>query len=200
MTKQAFLSLIEDPQPYRYEWRNGRLYAMSGGSGPHSMIAKRVERLFDDQLGLDGPCITYRDRYVEIPDSTPLLPDLVLSCAPSDWKRDKMKGQNSTTIQYPRLIVEVLSEESTGAYDRIEKRLLYQRCPTLDVYMLCSQTKTEITLYKRATNWAEEIYVGQKTMAFPEFQISIALPDIYSGILKTLTRSEQPESDSPGLG
>lgn len=200
MTREAFLSLIASPQPYRYEWRKGRVYAMPGGTGPHSAIAEKLGAIMRVVIGWRGPYDIYRDRYVEIPDSTPLLPDLVISCTLSDWTRSKQQGTNRATIQYPRLIAEVLSEGSTGAYDKNEKRLLYQHCPTLDLYMLCSQDQAEVTLYRRAKNWQPEHYTNQQVIPLPEFQLDIALDDLYSDILYRTAMAEQEESQRHGEG
>src|SRR2546429_9949295 len=98
MTREAFLSLIASPQPYRYEWRKGRAYAMPGGTGPHSVIAEKLGSMIRAVIGWRGPCHLYHDRYVEIPDNTPLLPDLVISCILSDWTRSKQQGTNRATI------------------------------------------------------------------------------------------------------
>lgn len=194
MTKEAFLSLIASPQPYRYEWRDERVYAMPGGTGPHSAIAEKLGSMIRAVIGWRGPCDIYRDRYVEIPGKAPLLPDLVVSCTLSDWTRSKEQGTNRATIRYPRFIVEVLSEGSTGAYDRKEKRLLYQRCPTLDLYMLCSQDQAEVTLYRRSTLWQPEHYRDLQVVHLPEFQLDISLDELYSDILYRTAMAEQEES------
>jgi Uma2 family endonuclease len=184
--KEAFEALIATPQPHGYVWRDGMLYAMPGGSSPHTFFAERLNELFRAALGWRGPCDVYRDKYVEIPNHTALLPDLVISCADSDVERGKAKGTNSSTIQYPRLIAEVLSPESTAVYDETEKRELYQRCPTLEVYLLLDQNKPYVSVYRRQTGWQLEQYTGHQTMAFPEFGLTIALDDLYSDILALL--------------
>ena len=107
----------------------------------------------------------------------------MVSCSESDVERDRAKGTNSTTIQHPRLIAEVLSPDSTAVYDEREKRELYQRCPTLEVYLLLDQDKPHVSVYRRATGWQLEQYTGQQTMSFPEFGLSITLPDLYAEIL-----------------
>ena len=184
--KAAFEALIATPQPHGYVWRDGMLYAMPGGSSPHTFFAERLNELLRAAIGWRGPCNVYRDKYVEIPNHTALLPDLVISCAESDVERDKAKGTNSSTIQYPRLIAEVLSPDSTAVYDETEKRELYQRCPTLEVYLLLDQNKPYVSVYRRQTGWQLEQYTGHQTMAFPAFGLSIALDDLYTDILARL--------------
>jgi len=187
--KRAFEELIATPQPYGYVWRDGMLYAMPGGSAANTLLAERLNELLRAALGWRGPCDIYRDRYVEIPNHTALLPDLVISCADSDVIRDKAKGTNTATIQYPRLIVEVLSPDSTAVYDSREKRELYQRCPTLEVYMLLSQERADVLVYRRETSWQEEHYIDHQVMPLPEFGLSIALDDLYVDILKRIAEA-----------
>src|SRR5436190_9591831 len=99
--KRAFEELIATPQPHRYVWRDGMLYAMPGGSSPHTFLAEKLNQILRAAFGWRGPCDIYRDKYVEIPNHTALDPDLVVSCTESDVEREKAKGTNSTTIQFP---------------------------------------------------------------------------------------------------
>jgi len=193
--KEAFLALIETQQPHRYEWRDGMLYAMPGGTGPHSDLADRLGELFRAVFGWRGRCRVYRDRYVEIPDHTALLPDLVITCTPSDVIRPKARGTNSATIQYPRLIAEVLSDDSTAVYDRREKRELYQRCPTLEVYVLLDQEAAHALVYRRSTSWQLEQYTDQQILLFPEFECSISLDDLYTDILASVAEALRAQTE-----
>jgi Uma2 family endonuclease len=193
--KEAFLALIETQQPHRYEWRDGMLYVMPGGTGPHSDLADRLGELFRAVFGWRGRCRVYRDRYVEIPNHTALLPDLVITCAPSDVIRPKAKGTNSATIQYPRLIAEVLSDDNTAVYDRREKRELYQHCPTLEVYLLLDQEAAHVMVYRRSTSWQLEQYTEQQAIAFPEFGLSISLDDLYTDILASVAEALKEQAE-----
>lgn len=159
---------------------------MPGGSSPHTLFADKLGELLRAVLGWRGPCRVFRDKYVEIPDHTPLLPDLVVSCAGSDMVRLKAKGTDSSIVQYPRLIVEVLSPESTAVYDATEKRALYQRCPTLEVYLLLDQDKAHVTAYRRASGWQAEQYIDQQILPMPELGMDVALDDLYADILADL--------------
>jgi Putative restriction endonuclease len=178
--KEAFLALIETQQPHRYEWRDGMLYAMPGGTAV---------------FGWRGNRRVYRDRYVEIPNHTALLPDLVLTCTPSDVIRPKAKGTNSATIQYPRLIAEVLSDNSTAVYDRREKRELYQRCPTMEVYVLLDQEAAHVMVYRRSTSWQLEQYMEQQVIPFPEFGLSLSLDDLYTDILASVAEALKAQTE-----
>ena len=184
--RAEFETLISRPQPHGYVWRDGMLYAMPGGSSPHTLFADKLGELLRAVFGWRGPCRVFRDKYVEIPNHTALLPDLIVSCAGSDMVRLKATGTDSSTVQYPRLIAEVLSPESTAVYAATEKRLLYQRCPALEVYLLLDQDKPHVTAYRRSSGWQAEQYVEQQVLPLPEFGMNIALDDLYTDILADL--------------
>lgn len=201
MARSDFDRLIMDGTEWRYEWRNGRIYFMSGSSGPHSQILLNVIMAIYAQYGRRGPCTPYNDRYVEIPPhkaqpkGAVLLPDVVVSCVPSDWSRPKKKGETSATIRFPSLVVEVLSEGSTATYDRTGKLTLYQQCPSLQVYMLLSQQQEQAIVYRRATGWQPEIYEGTASISLSELKLTFTLQEIYEGVFDRA----QPDPDAEAI-
>ncbi len=76
-------------------------------------------------------------------------PDLMVTCE---------KGDNADYYrEKPCLIVEVLSS-STKRQDFLEKFRAYQQISRLQEYLLIEQTKQEVTLFRRSTNWQPEVY------------------------------------------
>ncbi len=114
----------EAQQIEKYEYIDGKVYAMSGGSVNHSRIAVRLTSLFDTHLE-NTDCITGNsDLKIQIVNTTNYTyPDASVTCD----NRDKI---NNKYITYPSLIVEVLPD-STEAYDRGGKFRLYRRNPAL---------------------------------------------------------------------
>ncbi len=126
LTPQEYLEW-EAQQPLRYEYFNGEVLAMAGGTLPHGDIALNLASLLRESLR--GHCkVRNSDAKVGITDSGPFTyPDLSISCD----ERDHTARQ---FIRYPCVIIEVLSP-STEAYDRGGKFALYRRLSTLQEYV-----------------------------------------------------------------
>jgi Uma2 family endonuclease len=180
MTEEAFERMISVESPYRYELIDGRLFDMTGSSPEHSALAGRIDLLLQIQLRRSGPCRTHRDQYVAIPDKPPSEPDVVLTCDLADW--DKAKRLRPFRIQSPLIVFEVLSP-STERYDRAEKFARYQSCPTLEVYILVSQTAPHIEVYRCANDWQQELFTAGQTIHFDQHGLELAVDEIYEGIL-----------------
>ncbi len=194
MSRTDFDHLAEQGMDYRYEWIKGRIYLMAPPSPQHITIADNVLVAFKELFGFEGPCRPYREREVEIPphkgypDGAVKRPDVLVSCALSDFSRKREKGRISSYARYPRIIVEVLSEESTAQEDRTTKFDLYTQCASLEIYILFSQTKMEAIVFRRSTGWRTEIFT--RDMEIPLGQEgSLRLPLVYRGVLA-------PESDT----
>jgi Uma2 family endonuclease len=83
----------------------------------------------------------------------------------------------------PVLVAEVLSESSVRR-DRGDKWLAYTALASVEVYLLLSQTAAHIEVYRRANSWAQEDYLGSKTVierAKPALKIPLAA--VYANVL-----------------
>jgi len=144
----------EEQQPEKYEYIDGEVYAMSGGSVNHGRIAIRFTALFDNHLA-NTTCITGNsDIKLNIVEANSYTyPDASVTCD----DRDKTTTQY---ITYPCLIAEVLSS-STESYDRGGKFRLYRKNPSLQDYLLVSSTSIEMDLYHK-NNAGEWIILNYK--------------------------------------
>lgn len=179
MSEKDFERLISDETDCRYELIGGLVYDMTGSSPQHSDIAGQIEFLLKLQVGRHGPCRTHREQYVAIPGSTPLCPDVVLTCDPGDW--DKDKHSKPFRIQSPRLVVEILSP-STEKRDRGYKFTYYQTCPTLEVYLLVSQYEPRIEVYRRANDWQQEMLITGQIIHMEQLHLKLKIDEIYDGV------------------
>lgn len=103
----------EEQQLEKHEYFDGEIFAMSGGSKNHSLIAVGLTSLFFNHLRGSGCETGNSDLKIKAVDSHKYTyPDVVVTCDERD------KG-NSQSITYPCLVVEVLSK-GTEAYDRGE--------------------------------------------------------------------------------
>ncbi|MFQ4136962.1 Uma2 family endonuclease [Nodosilinea sp. PGN35] len=184
LTPEQYL-VWEETRPEKYEYIDGEVYAMSGGSVNHGRIAIRLTTLFDTHLeGSD--CITGNsDIKVKIAEAQNYTyPDASVTCD----ARDRTTPQY---ITYPCLVVEVLSE-GTEAYDRGGKFRLYRQNPVLQDYLLVSSTKIEMDLYHKteADDWVIINYQPGDTIELQSIGLSFAIEHVYRGLI--LTPDSQP--------
>jgi Uma2 family endonuclease len=135
---------LEASSPLKYEWLQGRVYAMSGGTPDHSAIAASVIRSLGNQL--EGrPCRVFTsDLRVRVP-ATGLAthPDVTVVCG--RLERDE---EDPNAASNPVVLVEVLSP-GTERYDREEKFAHFRRLSSLRAYVLVSQAERRIEVFTR---------------------------------------------------
>jgi Uma2 family endonuclease len=127
----------------KHEFVNGEIFAMSAGSPEHGRLAANVIGIIRSQL-LGRPCIVFSsDARVRVL-STGLCtyPDMSVVCT-----RVELDPEDANSIINPIVLVEVLSD-STEAYDRGEKFAHYRRIPSLQEYVLVSQRKARIEVFR----------------------------------------------------
>jgi Uma2 family endonuclease len=179
MTNEAFELLISIESPYRYELISGFAFDMTGSTPEHADISSNIELIFKDQLGRQGPCRVYREQYVTIPNEPSVIPDVVITCNLAD--RNKDKRLKPFQIRSPLIVVEVLSP-STEKYDRAEKFLRYRHSPTLEVYILVSQTEEYIEVYRRSASWTQERFSAGQVIKFDQLDLELPVSAIYEGV------------------
>ncbi|MBD2141709.1 Uma2 family endonuclease [Anabaena sp. FACHB-1250] len=131
----------EEKQDIKYEYINGEVFAMTGGTIPHNDIAFNLASGLKNHLKGSKCRVNIADAKVGISENGPFTyPDVVVSCHPKDKKALKF-------IQFPSLVVEVLSP-STEAYDRGGKFQLYRQIPTLQEYVLISVDKVGLDCFR----------------------------------------------------
>lgn len=170
----------EEKQTEKYEYINGQIYAMGGGSKNHSLIAVRLTTLFANHLEESSCEIGNSDLRINIPETNNYIyPDVTVTCD----ERDKTTTQH---ITYPCLVVEVLSKR-TEAYDRGGKFRLYRNNPILQDYLLVNSTRIEIDLYqKQATGeWVIINYQQGDTIELKSIHLSFKIEQIYRGLVLT---------------
>jgi Uma2 family endonuclease len=179
---------IERQSDYRSEYFAGEMFAMSGASEAHNIIAGNL--FFALRLALAGKsCQSYiSDMRVRIARTgLYTYPDVVVVCG----ERLFDDTENDTLLN-PTLIIEVLSP-STEAYDRGRKFEHYASIPSLQEYVLVNQDQPSVQLYQRipGDSWRYISHSGiEATVNFTAVNASLALAvnaslalaDIYEGI------------------
>jgi len=145
----------EREQPIRHEYIDGEVYAMTGGTLPHNDIAVNLTTILRTTLRGTGCKVRMSDAKVRVSAQGPYFyPDVVVTC-------DERDRRAVEAIQYPKLIVEVLSP-STAGFDRGDKFKFYRRIPTLEEYVLIDSEKIGIDCYRKSSGGKWEL------TAYPE--------------------------------
>ena len=177
--KDRFLKLTpeeyfiwEEQQLLRHEYLSGRVYAMSGGTQNHGRIASNIIFILKGHLRGGGCQVGNSDCRVNIFETKDYVyPDVSVTCD----DRDRTAIQ---AIQYPCLIIEVLSD-STQRKDRTSKRWAYQNLPSLLEYVLIEQDFVDIEVSRRSINWQSQHYFLGNELFFESLDLKVPVADIY---------------------
>ena len=177
-TPEQYLAL-ERKATSRSEYVNGRIFAMSGASRAHNLIAGNIYREISSQLK-GRPCEAYvSDMRVKV-STTGLYtyPDIVAVCG-----EIRFDDEQTDTLLNPTALVEVLSA-STEAYDRGEKFAHYRRLESLREYVLIAQDKVCIEHFVRqGDQWVlTESSNLDDTVQLSSIGCLIALRDVYDKV------------------
>ncbi len=175
MTVDEWRELLLNDHDVKYEYVDGRVYLMSGGTANHARIGSNVVRVLEDALG-DGPCNVYNsDLSVRLSETRYTFPDASVTC-------DERDQGEEDRVQSPRLIVEVLSD-STEAYDRGKKFALYRQCPTIEEYVLVATDHQAIEVFHRTPEgWSAyhaRLYGPGHTVEIASLGIQFPIASIY---------------------
>ncbi|MEG5065718.1 Uma2 family endonuclease [Microcoleus sp. B3-A4] len=168
----------ERVSPIKHEYRRGHVYAMTGAKKPHIIIGSNLVRLLGNHL-LNTPCLVLSsDIKVRLEEANCYYyPDVAVTCDERD---------TSTTedfILYPSLVVEVLSP-STAAFDRGDKFADYQTSPSLQEYVLITQSEIKIECFRLNAegNWVSQTYGQGDRVEFVSANFSCAISEIYQKV------------------
>lgn len=171
---------LEESAGERHEYHNGEVIAMTGGTATHAWIIGNLFFL----LRLAFQDTNFRayggDLRVWIPDHNQgLYPDI------SVFQEELIFNTNrQDEVLNPCLLVEVLSS-STEGYDRGDKFRFYRSLPSLQDYLLVSQTEALIEHYHRdeGDRWLLTTYTGlDATLPLALGNLEIALAQVYQGV------------------
>ncbi|MEB3233025.1 MAG: Uma2 family endonuclease [Leptolyngbyaceae bacterium] len=167
----------EDQQELRYEYFDGDVFAMTGGSLPHADIALNIASIL--RAHLRGRCkVRNSDAKVGITDDGPFVyPDVSVTCD----KRDRTAQQFS---RYPCLIVEVVSP-GTEAYDRGGKFGLYRRLETLKEYVLVGSLAKTVEVFRRNDEggWIFIPYGEGADIELTSVGVTVSMDEVYEDVV-----------------
>jgi Uma2 family endonuclease len=177
-TPEEYLAL-ERKATQKSEYVNGQVFAMSGASRAHNLIAGNVYREISSQLK-GRPCEAYvSDMRVKV-STTGLYsyPDVVAVCG-----EIRFDDEQKDTLLNPTVLVEILSS-STEAYDRGEKFAHYRQLESLQEYVLVGQDKVRVEHFVRqGDQWVlTEASNLDDTVHLASIGCRLALREIYDKV------------------
>ena len=176
MTIEEYLAWELD-QDIRYEYINGEVFAMTGGTIPHNDLALNLYRNLYPHLRPRGCRVNVSDVKVQVTPKSPYFyPDLIVSCHPDDLNARKF-------IQNPKLIVEVLSP-GTSNKDRGEKFRYYLTMPSLQEYILIDSEKISVVRYGRGEvrMWLYYPYTTGDIITLSSIEFEFPIEILYDGV------------------
>jgi Uma2 family endonuclease len=166
---------IERTSEIKYEYIDGRIYAMSGGTFENDQIAINLIVALRAHLRGKVCRVASSDmKVLPLGDENPsYYPDVTVTCNPEDYKR------GSTTVRSPRLIVEVLSR-STEYKDRRRKMRDYQACPSVEEYVIVSTRYQAVEiLHRQGTFWEHKQFLPGEDVELVTVGLKIPISSIY---------------------
>jgi Uma2 family endonuclease len=178
MSVEEYLAL-EENSSVRHEFLDGQVFAMSGASLKHNLIASNMHALLRERLK-GTKCRSFiSDVKVRVESVNSFYyPDVVVSCMPTDT--------SATFITIPILIIEVLSP-STASIDRREKLMAYKQIQSLQEYLIIHQSQKRIDIFRKDSQGrfsaAEEINEGNLVLhSLPMDLLEVDLQKVYEDV------------------
>jgi Uma2 family endonuclease len=184
---------FEESSPIKHEYVSGEVYAMSGATARHNLIAGTIFGLL---LGAEqsGPCRVFMsDMRLEAANDKYYYPDVVVLCTPI--------AELDLVARGPCVVVEVTSS-STARIDRGEKLEAYRRIPALRAYLVVDHRWRRVERHWRATPsgaWLREEVAGeaQTPIPVPCLDVDLTLDAIYRRVaLPAVGEPETTEYDA----
>ncbi|MGZ5076701.1 MAG: Uma2 family endonuclease [Methylobacter sp.] len=178
-TPEEYLSL-ERSAPYKNEFHDGQIYAMTGASREHNLITFNIAGELSSQLK-NRFCGAYvSDMRIKSAEARSYYyPDIVVVCGTPQFE-----DAHVDTLLNPTLLIEVLSP-STEAYDRGGKFAHYRKIPTLNEYLLIAQDQPSIERYQRQGGvWVLTEAVGlEADIPLESIGCVLSLREVYDKVL-----------------
>ena len=150
MTPKEYLDW-EEKQPIKYEYMNGQVFAMTGGTIPHNEISVNLAVALKNHLRGKGYKVLMADAKLGVSENGPFYyPDVMVTCDERDRRATKV-------IYHPCLVVEVLSP-GTEAFNRGKKFKNYRDISTLKEYVLIDAREMAVECFRPNENGVWELY------------------------------------------
>jgi Uma2 family endonuclease len=187
MTVEEY-SQFEEESAIKHEYVAGDVYAMSGATARHNLIAGTVfARFFAAESGT--ACRVFMsDMRLEAADDKYYYPDVLVVCAGI--------AESDIVARKPCVVVEVTSPGS-ARIDRSEKLEAYRAIPSLRTYLIVDHRRRRVERHWRDTSgeWVRAEIAGDDEAAIPVpcLDIDLTLDAIYRRV--DLPAVGEPDAD-----
>ncbi len=182
---EEYFQFDEDSYEARYEYIDGHLRMLAGGTPNHAKISINISTVLNTALS-EGSCSVYSsDIRVRLSESRYVYPDVTVAC-------DEQQQGDGNMLLYPRLIVEVLSP-STEAYDRGQKFTYYRECSTIREYVLVNTQRPFIEVFRREDNnfWTYHAFESGDEVELASLEVRFPVIEVYRKVKLPDTRIER---------
>ncbi len=180
-TMEEYLAL-EHGSEVRYEFVNGEVLDMRGGTLNHDLAMGNVYDLLRSRLFGKACQVFTGNMQIKTPA---LLPYRYADGSVVCGKVEVERFNGCDLLLNPVLIWEVLSA-ITEAYDRGDKFTYYKSIPSLKEYLLIAQHRPHVTLYIKQNEriwYREELNDLSESIYLPSLEVTIQLNEIYQGVV-----------------
>jgi Uma2 family endonuclease len=165
----------ERQQEERYEYLDGVVIMMAGGSLDHTRIAENFKAELRERLRNSGCEVFGSDAKVVLAGRL-IYPDISVTCA------QNIDGR-SDIVPEPMLVIEVVSATSRERDIRVKKLRAFQT-PSVRHYAVVEQESAYVDLFRRqGETWINIPVSGlEGSVPLDAFGISVPLAAIYRGV------------------
>ena len=143
LSVEDYIAMEEAELERRFEYIDGELYEMPGGTFTHDNISLNLIYALYPQL-IDSDCALHTTGMrVRVGETRYVYPDLSVVCG------EPVYGNNGTTLLNPVVAFEIISPSSIYR-DRVDKRDFYTSVPTMQAYLIIDQAEVYVESYMRA--------------------------------------------------
>lgn len=177
LTYTEYEALESTTEHTRYEFYNGEVWAMSGGTLAHNQLVQNIGYSLRQRFRPQGCRIYTESVKLEVSfQQYYFYPDVILTCSSQDASQTKK-------VNEPVLLAEILSE-STESKDLGKKADIYQKIPSLKTYLIVSQKECWVRIYERKGDFWTHRYMNQlsDTLYIPDLDWSIPLEELYQDV------------------
>lgn len=182
LSPEEYLAL-ERSSELKHEYADGEVFAMSGGTREHSLIATNVVGELRSELRA-RPCEAHASdlRIKNVTANRYVYPDASVVCG-----QPLFEDEHRDTLLNPTAIFEVLSD-SSERYDRGDKFALYRGIPSIADYVLLSQKHVEIEHFCRQPDgtWLLRVLGPGERLQIASIGCDLAIDELY---LKVFARA-----------
>jgi Uma2 family endonuclease len=176
LTVEEYFTLDEATLEGKYEYYDGNVRCMAGGTPQHAMVSMNIGIALGAALRNSSCRIFSSDGRVQLSATIYVYPDITVSCSTDDFHDPK-------TIKFPFVVFEVLTP-STEKIDRNQKANLYRACTSIEAYVLIEPLQLSVEVYQRAGPfWQHSLYnTSDALVDIVPLGVKIPILEIYRGI------------------